>query len=127
MRLDIVTPERQLISEEVTSVQVPGMQGDMTIMDNHAPLVTTLRPGVVTVTGGKGEKFVVTGGFCEVSGNAATILAEMAVPAGDASRDMLQKVLDEATAAVETAGDDTIMAARQRVADVNDLILRHAM
>ncbi|MEM9643084.1 MAG: F0F1 ATP synthase subunit epsilon, partial [Pseudomonadota bacterium] len=43
MRVDIVTPERQLASTEAASVQIPGMDGDMTVMDNHAAVVTTLR------------------------------------------------------------------------------------
>ena len=121
MRIDIVTPERQLASTEAASVQIPATEGDMTVMDNHAPVVTTLRPGVVTVAGG--DAYVVTGGFAEISQTGASILAERAVPRTEATREMLTTVLDDAKAAVEIAsGDVEAAAARQRVNDVEELI-----
>ena len=121
MRIDIVTPERQLASTEAPSVQIPATEGDMTVMDNHAPVVTTLRPGIVTVSGG--EAYLVTGGFAEISAAGASILAERAMPRADATREMLTGVLDDAKAAVEiAAGDVEAAAARQRVNDVEELI-----
>jgi F-type H+-transporting ATPase subunit epsilon len=58
-------------------VQIPGADGDMTAMADHAPLITTLRPGVVTVQRRDGEeKFVVTGGFAEITPEGASVLAE---------------------------------------------------
>jgi F-type H+-transporting ATPase subunit epsilon len=79
MQFDLVSPERRLASLEVTSVQIPGAEGDLTAMPGHMPLITTLRPGVLKVFGLDGDQeFVVTGGFAEV-GDGLTVLAEQAV------------------------------------------------
>ncbi|MEM7616167.1 MAG: ATP synthase F1 subunit epsilon [Pseudomonadota bacterium] len=123
MRVDIVTPERQLASTEATSVQIPAMEGDMTVMENHAPVVTTLRPGVVSV-GGEAS-YVVTGGFAEISTDGLSILAEQAMPQEEASGDVLSGVLSDAEKAAEIAnGDVEAAAAQQRVNDIQDLIRR---
>ncbi len=128
MRLDIVTPEKQLLSEEVDRVQLPGMDGDMTILGDHAPLVTTLRPGVITVEGGSvpGE-YVVTGGFAEISSEGTTILAEQAVPKAEATREMLEAALAEAREALERASQETRAAAAMRVNDIDGLLIRHGL
>jgi F-type H+-transporting ATPase subunit epsilon len=67
LHFEFVSPERVLFSGEVDQVDLPGAEGDMGILAGHAPLVTTLRPGIVTVfRGGAREAIVVTGGFAEV-------------------------------------------------------------
>ena len=79
MQFDLVSPERRLASLAVTAVQIPGAEGDLTAMPGHMPLITTLRPGVLKVSGSDGDQeFVVTGGFAEV-GEGLTVLAENAV------------------------------------------------
>lgn len=81
MQFDLVSPERRLASMEVTEVQIPGTDGDLTAMADHAPMITTLRPGILKVVGAEGEKsYFVTGGFADIAGPSATILAEMALP-----------------------------------------------
>ena len=81
MQFDLVSPERRLASMEVTSVQIPGADGDMTAMSDHAPTITTLRPGLLRAEGPSGvTEYVVTGGFADVSGPATTVLAEQALP-----------------------------------------------
>ncbi|NNU79516.1 ATP synthase F1 subunit epsilon [Halovulum dunhuangense] len=123
MRLDIVTPERQLISAEVSSVRIPGVDGDMTVMGAHAPTVTTLRPGIVSVSGGDAAgEFVVTGGFAEISSDGASILAERAVPKSEATREMLESMLADAKAAADIAEESAKAAARMRVNDVTELM-----
>lgn len=122
MRVDIVTPERQLASTEAASVQIPGMDGDMTVMDNHAAVVTTLRPGIVSVAGQE-MSYVVTGGFAEISAEGLSILAEQAMPRAEASSEALNAVLDDAQKAAEiTNGDVEAAAAQQRVNDIQELI-----
>jgi len=98
MQFDLVSPERKLLSAEVTSVQIPGTDGDMTAMPDHAPTITTLRPGILTVntTGGE-KKFVVTGGFAEI-GASLSVLAEKAVPAEDMDQATYHALVDEAQA-----------------------------
>ena len=85
LQFDLVSPERILTSVPARSVQIPAMDGDMTAMPNHAPFLTTLRPGVVRVTSPTQEvtEFVVTGGFAEVSNNKVIVLAETATRAED--------------------------------------------
>ena len=81
LRIEIVSPERLVLSETVQSVTVPGTEGYFTVMANHAPFMTTLRSGFITVTGnGAPEIFFVRGGFADVSPEGLTILAEEASP-----------------------------------------------
>ncbi len=78
---ELVSPEKLLFSGEVEQVDLPGAEGDMGVLAGHAPLVTTLRPGILTVFG-ESEKLpvVVNGGFAEVGPAGLTVLADMAVP-----------------------------------------------
>jgi F-type H+-transporting ATPase subunit epsilon len=119
LQFDLVSPERKLTSVEASSVQIPGMGGDFTAMPNHAPFLTTLRPGVVrVVTTGETIEYVVTGGFAEVSPTATTILAEQAVPRREANAEMVQGLLAAAERELADAAQDRRMAAGQRVRDV---------
>ncbi|WP_420326505.1 F0F1 ATP synthase subunit epsilon [Mameliella sp.] len=96
MQFDLVSPERRLLSTEATSVQIPGADGDLTAMPNHAPLITTLRPGILTVETAKGaEQFVVTGGFAEI-GESLSVLAEKALPREDVDQATYEALVDEA-------------------------------
>ena len=80
-QFDLVSPEKLLISGEVTQVDVPGSEGDFGVLAGHAPMVTTLRPGILVVYRDGGElRVVVNGGFAEVSPTGLTVLADMAVP-----------------------------------------------
>lgn len=82
LKIEIVSPERLVLSETVNAVTVPGTEGYFTVMHDHAPFMTTLRPGFITVTSGNdhSEVFFVRGGFADVSGEGLTILAEESVP-----------------------------------------------
>ena len=127
MRLDIVTPEKQLLSEEVKSVQLPAMDGEMTILGDHSPMVTTLRPGVVVVDTDKGQQeIVVTGGFAEISATGTSILAELALPKADLTRELVEKAVKDAEEALEIASSDPEKAAASlRINDMNELLARH--
>ena len=85
LKIEIVSPERLVLSEVVTSVTVPGTEGYFTVMDDHAPFMTTLKPGFITVTksGGAADVYFVKGGFADVSTSGLTILAEQSVPFTD--------------------------------------------
>ena len=97
MQFDLVSPERRLASMQVTSVQIPGADGDMTAMEGHAPTITTLRPGVLTVEGPEGtEDYVVTGGFAEIRSDGVSVLAERALPKGDMTQAHLDEMMREA-------------------------------
>jgi F-type H+-transporting ATPase subunit epsilon len=79
---DLVSPERILFSGQVNQVDVPGAEGDFGVLANHAPLVSTVRPGILVIFNERGEKLpvVINGGFAEVSPAGLTVLADMAVP-----------------------------------------------
>ena len=78
---DLVSPEKLLLSEQAEMVTIPGREGDMGVMAGHMPLISTLRPGTITVTSAGGEqRFFVAGGFAEVTAEKLTVLAEEAVP-----------------------------------------------
>lgn len=81
---DLVSPEQLLLSEEADMVTIPGSEGDMGVMAGHTPVITVLRPGVITVSGGKdAQRFYVLGGFAEVTQTKLTVLAEEAIAAND--------------------------------------------
>lgn len=97
MQFDLVSPERRLASLQVTSVQIPGADGDMTAMEGHSPTITTLRPGVLTVDGPEGTSdYVVTGGFAEIRADGVSVLAERAVAKGDMTQEHLDEMVEEA-------------------------------
>jgi F-type H+-transporting ATPase subunit epsilon len=80
LHFEFVSPERVLFSGDVDQVDLPGVEGDMGILAGHAPLVTVLRPGIVTIYRGSArEPVVVTGGFAEVGPAGLTVLADRAV------------------------------------------------
>ncbi|WP_020179837.1 F0F1 ATP synthase subunit epsilon [Methylopila sp. M107] len=82
-QFELVSPEKLLISEEVSHVVVPGVEGEFGVLAHHAPLLSTLKPGIVKVyktEGGEPERLFVQGGFADVNPKGLTILADAAVP-----------------------------------------------
>ncbi|MFT5000589.1 MAG: F-type H+-transporting ATPase subunit epsilon [Paracoccaceae bacterium] len=123
MQFDLVSPERMLASFEAQEIEVPGAEGDFTAMANHAALVTTMRPGVLTVKGAsETSEYVVTGGFVEVSATAVSVLAENAVPKADVSRDIVDAMIEAAQTAVSDATDQMQDSADKRLADTLALV-----
>jgi F-type H+-transporting ATPase subunit epsilon len=94
---DLVSPEKLLFSGEVEQVDVPGAEGDFGVLAGHAPMVTTLRPGILTVKGSGGDqKIVVLGGFAEVSAEGAlTVLADTADAVESIDRAMITARITE--------------------------------
>lgn len=109
-KFELVSPERLLVSEQVESVVIPGAEGEMTVMANHAPVMTTIKPGVVTVKaiGGKEERYVVFGGFADIVPAGCTLLAESATPVKDIDRAELLRRIQEAREDVSDAKDDQV-------------------
>ncbi|MGH9946004.1 MAG: ATP synthase F1 subunit epsilon [Pyrinomonadaceae bacterium] len=84
LKLEIVTPERRVIDTEAESVTVPTASGEAGILTNHAPLISALKPGVLSyAVKGKAEELAVSTGFVEVSGNQVSILTDVAETADD--------------------------------------------
>ena len=105
---ELVAPERLLLSEPVDMVVVPGGEGDFGVLAGHAPMISTIRPGVIAVhDGGKvTEQIFVSGGFAEVTQERCTVLAEEAVRVGDLDRAATEARIAEAHEAVGDAKDD---------------------
>ena len=123
MKFDLVSPEQRLLSGDASAVRIPGAEGDMTAMPNHAPTITTLRPGILTVEmAGGDQEFAVTGGFAEITGEGTTVLAEAAYPKGAESRAALEAHLEEARGRQADAPDDQKAAAEKFVADLAELV-----
>lgn len=98
LHFELVSPEKLVFSGEVTQVDLPGSEGDFGVMEGHAPMVTTLRPGIMTVVaGGNAQKIVVLGGFAEVSDKGLTVLADTA----DAVKDFDRAVIAARIAELE--------------------------
>ena len=99
---DLVSPEKLLFSGEVEQVDVPGAEGDFGVLAGHAPMVATLRPGILTVRGSSGEqKIVVLGGFAEVSAQGLTVLADVAEAVEDIDRTMITSRISELETRIE--------------------------
>jgi F-type H+-transporting ATPase subunit epsilon len=113
LHFEFVSPERVLFSGDVDQVDLPGAEGDMGILAGHAPLVTSLRPGIVTIyNGGAREPIVVVGGFAEVSPAGLTILADRAVPREDYDTALLAEEIkntEEDVADAEETKRDRLM------------------
>ena len=96
LHFELVSPEKLVFSGEVEQVDVPGAEGDFGVLAGHAPFVSTLRPGILTVHTAAGEqKIVVLGGFAEVSAEGLTVLAELAESLADIDRAMIARRIGE--------------------------------
>lgn len=101
IKLEIVTPERKVFDEAVDSVTVPTASGEVGILPNHAPLISSLKSGILTInTKGGSDRYVVSGGFVEVSSNKVSVLTDIAeksdeinVESARAERDAAEKAL----------------------------------
>jgi F-type H+-transporting ATPase subunit epsilon len=115
---DLVSPEKLLFSGEVTQVDVPGSEGDFGVLAEHAPLVTTLRPGILVIYGERDAlRIVVGGGFAEVGPAGLTVLADMAVPVDEFDVAQLAGVIKDTE---EDVADETDEWKRDRLADKLD-------
>lgn len=107
-KFELVSPERLLVSEEVEAVVIPGVEGEFTAMANHSPLMTTVKPGVVSVRfgGGREERYVVFGGFADVVPERCTLLAESASHVDQVDRDEISRRIREAREELENVSED---------------------
>ena len=89
-KFELVSPEKLLVSGDAAIVAVPGSEGDMGVMANHAPVMTSLRSGMVTakMADGSEQSFFVRGGFADVTPDSLTVLAEFAVPEAEMTDEM---------------------------------------
>jgi F-type H+-transporting ATPase subunit epsilon len=104
---ELVSPTRLVFSGEAEQVDVPGAEGDFGVLPGHAPFISTLRPGVLTIRNGADVKrYFVREGFAEVNPEGLTVLAETAVPVEDVDRAALDEAIKAAEKNVSDAKDD---------------------
>ncbi|MEQ9145926.1 MAG: F0F1 ATP synthase subunit epsilon [Parvibaculaceae bacterium] len=110
LNFDLVAPERLLLSTEADMVIVPGAEGDFGVLAGHAPVMSTLRPGVIDVTGTDAgdTRIFVRGGFAEVTPAGLTVLAEEAVPLAELDAAALDARIKDATEDVQDAKTDEV-------------------
>lgn len=112
---ELVSPERQLFSGAVEQVVVPGSEGDFGILAGHAPFVSTLRPGILTIhSDGQPKRLYVRGGFAEISAGGLTVLAERATAVEDLDPGQLDLDIKNAEEDLADARDD---AARNKASE----------
>ena len=124
MQFDLVSPERRLASVQAREVRIPGADGDLTAMPGHAPLITTLRPGILTIVkeDGAQDDYAVTGGFAEVSAAGTTLLAEEALHVSEVTQDVVDRFIkraaEELRKAKEAGDHDLIDSASKLMSDM---------
>src|SRR3954467_6736924 len=119
IHFDLVSPERLLMSDDVDMVTLPGTKGYMGVLAGHAPLISTLRPGVIDVKGGReGDvRLFVRGGFAEIDAKKVVVLAEEAIPMADFDITALDQRIADTEEDLVAAKTD---AGRARVSDELD-------
>jgi len=115
---DLVSPERMLFSAEVSAVSVPGSEGDFGVLAGHAPVMSTIRPGILSVEGEGGKHdFVLLGGFADITPDGLTVLAEKAYEREAIDRDALAQSIKDAEEDVADAQTDESRAQRAEKLD----------
>ncbi|MDB4077979.1 ATP synthase F1 subunit epsilon [Amylibacter sp.] len=123
IQFDLVSPERKLASLEASEIQIPGSDGDFTAMAEHAPVLTTLKPGLLSVKVGNDlMEYIVTGGFVEISGYNASVLAEEALPRNEVDTSVIEGLIEKATIALEDVTAENKDDAEKRLADTKALL-----
>jgi F-type H+-transporting ATPase subunit epsilon len=107
-QFELVSPERQLLSEQVAEVVVPSTEGEFGVLKNHSPFMATIKPGILKVLneGGRWDEYFVRGGFADVASGGLTVLAEQAVLVKDISSEELDQQIKDAEEDVADAKDD---------------------
>lgn len=122
-KIELVSPERVLLSGEATEVIVPGVEGDFTVLEGHAPVISALRPGILDIRQGSGRRRIyLRGGFAEVDPAQLTILAQVLIDVTDASASQIADELRVAEGMLAAATDDAgRMLANDAIATLKSL------
>jgi F-type H+-transporting ATPase subunit epsilon len=126
---ELVLPERRLAAGRADMVVVPGGDGDFGVLPGHMPMISTVRPGVIEVYVGNQvkDRYVVSGGFAEVTGERCTVLAEEATPFAEVTAASLQEGIARAQRAVADAASDSERgAAEKALAAAQEIQRTHA-
>lgn len=127
-KIELVSPERVLLSGEATEVLVPGMEGDFTVLEGHAPLISALKPGVIEIRQPSGQRRIyVRGGFAEVEPTQLTVLAQTLIDVTQPDAARLADEMRVAEGMLAAAADDSgRMLANDAIAALRSLNARAA-
>lgn len=118
IKFELVSPERILMSEDVEHVVLPGSEGELGVLPGHSPAVVTLKPGMITViSGGGNRKLFVKGGFAEVNPETLTVLAEHALDPAATDKGQVEKELAAAEQELADAANDDARFTAQAAVD----------
>jgi F-type H+-transporting ATPase subunit epsilon len=120
---ELVSPERLLFAGDVEAVIVPGSEGQFTVMRDHAPFMSTMKPGVVEVveSASRSKRLFVRGGFADVSPAGLTILAEQAIPVEELNVGLLETEIKNAEEDLSDAQTDQArQSAAERIAQLRE-------
>ena len=127
MQVDIVTPEKVLFSEkDISMVTIPGIEGQMGILDDHLPVVTFLRPGVINIEQNENRYFFTTGGVVDFKNNSLSILCQEVFDIKDLSDDQINKLKERANKKIEDTNstDHDIFISNAMIDELNLLQAR---
>ena len=124
INFDFVSPEASIVSSEVEMVLIPGIDGDAGILPNHSPFMTTLRQGIVEVTFEEGnvKKYLVEGGFADITQDKMTILAENSLNLSDSDINTLKNEIDIINEKLVSALDNEKILLDERKSLIEDFI-----
>ena len=113
--LEIISPEKIILSEKVNSVTIPSFEGEMTILLDHIPLITFLRPGILRIEGSKESEYFVEEGTVEFSNNTLIILSSTIIPLENVKGENLSKMIE----------DSKVLLAKENLSDKAKYIVSH--
>jgi len=120
---ELVSPDRLMFSGRAESVLVPGSEGDFVVLPGHAPVMASLRPGVVVIKDARGKRtrIFVRGGFADVGPDGLILLAETAIPASELDRTRLDQEIQNAEEDLADAPDDQKRLAQEKLDRLREL------
>ncbi len=113
--LEIISPEKIILSEKVNSVTIPSFEGEMTILLDHIPLITFLRPGILRIEGSKESEYFVEEGTVEFSNNTLIILSSTIIPLENVKGENISKMIE----------DSKVLLAKENLSDKAKYIVSH--
>jgi len=93
--IEIISPEKKILADKINSATIPAFEGEMTILSNHIPLITFLRPGIIKVVGNKEIQYLVEEGTVEFSNNSLAILSSTIIEFSALSKEKISKMIEE--------------------------------
>ena len=124
IELQLVIPDRLLLSEKVQMVTIPGGEGDYGVMVGHQPIITTIRPGILEVeyADGISKKYFVSGGFAEVTNERCIVLTDEAINIDDFKKNDIANKIEKIKITIESSNERELYENQQYLIVLEDLL-----